>query len=37
MIKLAEGNTPVMKQFLEIKQKYKNHYIIQMGDFMKHF
>ena len=38
MIKLAEGNTPVMKQFLEIKAKYKNTIILfRMGDFYETF
>ena len=38
MIKLAEGNTPVMKQFLEIKAKYKDTIILfRMGDFYETF
>ena len=38
MIKSADGNTPVMKQFLEIKAKYKNTIILfRMGDFYETF
>ena len=38
MIKQAEGNTPVMKQFLEIKAKYENTIILfRMGDFYETF
>ena len=38
MIKSVDGNTPVMKQFLEIKAKYKNTIILfRMGDFYETF
>ena len=38
MIKQAEGNTPVMKQFLEIKAKYEDTIILfRMGDFYETF
>ena len=38
MIKPSDGNTPVMKQFLEIKAKYKDTIILfRMGDFYETF
>ena len=38
MNKQAEGNTPVMKQFLEIKAKYEDAIILfRMGDFYETF
>ena len=38
MIKGVNGNTPVMKQFLEIKAKYKDTIILfRMGDFYETF
>ena len=38
MNKNPQGNTPVMKQFLDIKSKYKDTIILfRMGDFYETF
>ena len=38
MSKNVSGNTPVMKQFIDVKSKYKNAIVLfRMGDFYETF